>query len=280
MIEVNIIDNNFTHTEGLVGYITCSDVLKPTKIKWLNGLKEYSGITVYTDNFINSPLVEEVKSDKKIFWLIEPPAVNPSGYDRIKEVEDKFDYILTYDTELLKRGDKYIKYVVGQSRVSEEESGVHPKTKLVSMIASNKSMTNGHKFRHEIVRNLHPKHNFDMWGSGYRYFKTKNDPLKDYYFSISVMNSKVDNFFTEVLVDNFMLGTVPIFWGCPNIGDYFDERGMIIFNTMEELDDILSNLTIKDYTDRLEYIQKNLILAKDYVSTDDIVADTIIKNVL
>jgi hypothetical protein len=91
MIEVNIIDNNFTHTESLLGYITCSDTLKPTQIKWLNGLKEYDGITIYTDNFINSPLINEIKSDKKVFWLLEPPAINPEGYEIIKTIEDKFD---------------------------------------------------------------------------------------------------------------------------------------------------------------------------------------------
>ncbi len=279
-LEVNIFDNNFTHTESMLGYITCSDTLKPTKIKWLNGLSEYSGITIFTDNFINHPMVDEVKTKTKIFWLIEPRAVNPSGYDIIKTVEDKFDYILTYDTELLDRGSKYIKYVVAQSRVSSDEAKIYPKSKMVSMIASHKNTTEGHKFRHVVVNNLQPKHSFEMWGSGYKRFKVKDEPLKDYHFSISIMNSKVDNFFTEVLVDNFRYGTVPIFWGCPNIGDYFDERGMIIFNTMEELDEILSNLTLKDYTDRLEYIEKNLTLSKDYVSTDDIVADALIKNVL
>ena len=148
------------------------------------------------------------------------------------------------------------------------------------MIASHKTISDGHRFRHEIFGGLQSKHKFDMWGSGYRRFDSKNDPLKDYYFSISVMNCKVDNFFTEVLVDNFRLGTVPIFWGCPNIGEYFDERGIITFDTMEDLDNILSTLTVKDYTDRLDYIKKNLIISKEYVSTDDIVANTIIKNIL
>ena len=148
------------------------------------------------------------------------------------------------------------------------------------MIASHKQTTIGHKFRHDIVKNLQHKHKFDMWGSGYRHFNSKNDPLKDYYFSVSIMNSKIDNFFTEVLVDNFRLGTVPIFWGCPNIGEYFDERGIITFDTMEDLDDILSKLTVKDYTDRLDYIKKNFIISKEYISTDDIIANTIIKNIL
>jgi hypothetical protein len=241
---------------------------------------EYDGVTVFTDNYIGHEVIDRVKCKTKVAWLLEPRVIDSRTYGIITDIEDKFDYILTYDTELLNRSDKYIKYVVAQSRVSEDDCGIQPKSKMVSMIASHKTISEGHRYRHEIHNKLQSKHNIEMWGSGYRRFSSKNDPLKDYHFSISVMNCKVDNFFTEVLVDNFRLGTVPIFWGCPNIGEYFDERGIITFDTMEELDEILSNLTVKDYTDRLEYIEKNLILAKEYVSTDDIVADTLIKNVL
>lgn len=277
MLEVNLFDKEFIHTENLLGYITCSDRLKPTKIKWLNGLTEYDGITIFTDNFINSSMIDNVKTKIKIFWLLEPRAVNPLGYDKIISIENKFDYILTYDNTLLSRGDKYIKYVVAQSRVSDVDCGIHNKSKLISMIASNKQMTEGHRYRHQIINKLHNKHKFDLWGSGYKYFTNKNEPLKDYYFTISVMNSKVDNFFTEVLVDNFRLGTVPIFWGCPNISDYFDTKGMYIFNTIEELDNILDNITIQDYNNKLDFIQNNLTLSKSFVSTDDIIGDILIK---
>jgi hypothetical protein len=275
MIEVNLFDREFIHTEQLLGYITCSDRLRPTKIKWLNGLTEYDGITIFTDNFIDSHLIDSVKSKIKIFWLLEPRAIRPYGYSKIIEIESKFDYILTYDSELLKRSEKYIKYVVGQSRVYEPK--IYDKTKMVSMIASNKQITEGHRFRHEISNKLSKKYNIDMWGSGYKSFDSKLSPLSDYYFTVSVMNSKIDNFFTEVIVDNFMLGTVPIFWGCPNINEYFDERGIITFDTIDELDEILSKLTINDYLSRIEYIKNNFEIAKKYVSTDDIISDVLQK---
>jgi hypothetical protein len=274
MLEVNLFDLEFIHTEKLLGYITCSDILEPKKIKWINGKSEFNGITVFTDRYIDYNF-DSVKSDLKIFWLLEPRAVRPNGYSKIIEVEDKFDYILTYDSELLNRGKKYIKYIVGQSRVYEPK--IYDKTKMFSMIASSKRLTEGHRFRHEISKELSKKHNIDMWGSGYKPFDSKIPPLSDYYFSISVMNSKVDNFFTEVLVDNFMLGTIPIFWGCPNINEYFDDRGFITFNTVSELDEILSNLTINDYISRIEFIKKNLELSKKYVSTDDIIGDILQK---
>jgi len=273
MIKVNLFDMEFFHSLQQVGYFTCSDTLKPTKIEWLNRLMEYDDITVFTDRFIYDPIVDFVKTKTKVAWLLEPRAINPNSYNNIINLEDKFDYILTYDTNLLKKGGKYLKYVVGQSRVNLEDAKIYDKNKLVSMIASNKTYAIGHNFRHIVANSLASKRNIDMWGSGYKYFTDKREPLQDYYFSISIMNSNVDNYFTEVLVDNFMLGTIPIFWGCPNIGDYFDIDGIITFNTLEELDNILENLTVEDYYKRLDSVKRNLEIAKKYVSTDDRIAD-------
>lgn len=274
MLEVNLFDSSFIHTENMFGYITSTDSRKPTKIKWINGQLKFDGITVFTDKYIDYDF-DQVESKIKIFWLLEPKAVMPYGYPKIIEIEDKFDYILTYDTELLKRNKKYLKYVVGQSRVYEPK--IHNKTKMFSMIASNKSFTPGHAFRHKISQKLTNKHNIDMWGSGYKSFESKIEPLSEYYFSVSVTNSKVDNYFTEILVDNFMLGTIPIFWGCPNINEYFDENGIISFDSIPELDEILSKLTIQDYYDRIDSVKKNFEIAKNYISTDDMIAEILEK---
>jgi hypothetical protein len=275
MLEVNLFDREFIHTLDIVGYITSTYYTKPKNIKWVNKEMVYDGITVFTDSYVSDPIVDQVKSKIKIFWLLEPPALNPNGYYNIIHNEHKFDYILTYDENLLNRGGKYLKYIVGQTRV--ETPKVYDKSKMVSMIASHKRMSEGHRYRHEIYDSLKHKHSIDMWGSGYRPFNNKLEPLSDYYYSISVMNSKHNNFFTEVLVDNFMCGTVPIFWGCPNVGEYFDINGMITFNTIDELDNILSNLSIEDYNSRMDSIVNNLKLADKYACTDDYIYG-VIKN--
>ena len=280
-IKVNLFDRNFIHTENMLGYITSSDKLKPKKIIWLNGLMEFDGVTVFTETYLrNISLIESVKSKYKVLWLIEPPVINFYDYNSIANIEDLFDLIITYDQRLLGRGNKYVKYVVGQTRIFGDDVKIHEKTELVSMIASNKTITDGHKLRHEVYRKLYNKRKFDMWGSGYRFFKEKTLPLSKYYFSISIMNSKIENFFTEILVDNFRVGTVPIFWGCPNIGEYFDEKGIITFNTVDELDKILSNLSFDLYETKIESIKNNLLLSEKYVSTDDIIGDIIKEKLL
>jgi len=277
MLKVNLFDHEFSHTKELLGYITCSDTLKPLKIEWLNKLEVYNGITIFTDRFLCDPIVKSSHLGIKIAWLLEPPAIREFIYKDIIAQEDNFDFILTYDETLLKKNSKYIKYTVGQSRIPTSDSKIYFKDKKLSMIASNKITTVGHNFRHEIASKLSNKYSIDMWGSGYKPFKDKAIALKDYHFSISIMNCKMNNFFTEVLVDNFMVGTVPIFWGCPNIEEYFDPRGIIVFNTINDLENILNNISEKDYYNRLKYINDNLIIAKKHISTDDTIADILIK---
>ncbi len=277
MLEINVFDREFSHTLDIVGYITSTYYTKPKDLVWVNKKMEYDGITIFTDSYLLDPIVYEVKSKTKIFLLLEPPALNPSGYVDIINNEHKFDYILTYDENLLNKGGKYIKYIVGQTRVGEPK--IYEKTKMVSMIASNKRISEGHRYRHEIHDRLSEKHKIDMWGSGYKPFKVKVEPLSEYRYSISVMNSKLNNFFTEVLVDNFMCGTVPIFWGCPNISEYFDMDGIITFNTIKELDEILNNISTEDYNKRLPSIEDNLKLAMRYSSTDDYISNVIKKEI-
>lgn len=104
------------------------------------------------------------------------------------------------------------------------------------------------------------------------FFESKLEPLKPYRYSISIMNYKTDNYFTEILIDNFLLGTIPIFWGCENIGEFFNVEGIIQFNNIDDLFSILPTLTEGNYNNRINAIRDNLEIAKQYVSTDDMIA--------
>ena len=132
---------------------------------------------------------------------------------------------------------------------------------MVSIISSNKTQTNGHRLRHDIVNKLNGK--IDVYGRTYNPIDYKLDGLKEYKFHIVVENTKRDYWFTEKLIDCFVTGTVPIYWGCPSIGDFFDTKGMIIFDNVEELVDIINNLSIEDYIKRLESIKNNFNKSKN-----------------
>ena len=67
-----------------------------------------------------------------------------------------------------------------------------------------------------------------------------------------------------------MTGTIPIYWGCPSIGDFFDINGIITFNTIDELNIILNSID-GEYEKRIKYININYELSKKYLIADDII---------
>ena len=77
------------------------------------------------------------------------------------------------------------------------------------------------------------------------------------------------------LIDSFLSGTILIFLGCPSIGDFFNINGMIIFDTLDELKEILNNLTIEKYKSMELYIKENFEKAKEYneykINEDEII---------
>ena len=93
--------------------------------------------------------------------------------------------------------------------------------------------------------------------------------LKDYRFCIAMENDYANNYFTEKLLDCMLSGTIPIYHGCKNIEKYFDINGIITFETVDELVNILNNLTEKDYKSRLSAIQKNYEIALTWWEDND-----------
>jgi hypothetical protein len=83
-------------------------------------------------------------------------------------------------------------------------------------------------------------------------------------FSIAVESSYEKNYFTEKLIDCLLTKAVPIYWGCPNIGDFFDIRGIIIFNTYEEFLEKINSINEKTYNEMKPYIDANYEKAKEY----------------
>jgi hypothetical protein len=140
---------------------------------------------------------------------------------------------------------------------------MYPKTKLVSMIASNKTMCSEHIYRQQMIQKFSSK--CDHFGRGYRQIENKEDGLKDYRFSIVMENATYANMFTEKITDCFMTGTIPIYYGISNIGDYFDTNGILILNDDFKIED----LSIELYESKIESVKKNLQLAIDLLVSED-----------
>ena len=257
--KIKILDNTFSHS--ILGY--CSDFQNSSDFEWDRTPTNTNENLVVTDNFLTSNLPS---SKNKIAWLIEPVCVAPQHYDYVRNNLMKFDYILTHEKTLLDLdyNTKFIPF--GCCWIPEQEQKIYNKTKNISIISSNKTFTDGHKLRHEVIQKFGDK--MDVFGRGYDPIEFKINGLKDYCFSVVIENCKRDYWFTEKLIDCFATGTIPIYWGCPSIGDFFNTDGMLIFDSMDELETILDNCNEELYNSKLDEIKDNFEKSKNFLLPD------------
>lgn len=274
MKKIKILDSNWIHHLNPPHFHYSCHMQKSKYIEWdRSPINEDDNIVVCTDTKIFD--IDTINYDKikKLAWLWEPKEFHSNTYSWIKQNNYKFNYVLTYDKELLNIGENFIFAPASGCWVYEEDQKIYQKNKMVSIISSYKNQTEGHRLRHEVINGF--RNRIDgIFGNGYQYIDYKIMGLQDYRFSISIENVKKDYFFTEKLIDCFMTGTVPIYWGCPSISKFFNINGMLIFNNMEELNNIFDMLSEDLYKNMLPYIEENFKLAKKYILPEDWLIET------
>lgn len=288
LLTVNLWDTNFVHTKDHpdFGYITSQGEKTPrgksiNYLPFLPKFKEDSEITIFTDKCLSVKTINSVDSKIKIGWIMEPPVVHPDVYKEVESLLPHLDYLLTFSKELSEKYEKCLLFPWCYLRVEQGDWGIHNKDKMYSLIASDKAWAEGHKLRHEVVKNLSDKHSIELWGKGYKEFGSneKKLALKDYMFSIVIQNCQLDTFFTDIC-DPMIMGTIPIFWGTKEVSKHFNDDGIIYFDNLQELDKILSNLTEEDYHKRLQAVKDNYEIAKTFWRSDDQLAKFIYDNEL
>lgn len=271
MLTVNLIDQNFSHVRQQHGFDGASWFL-PKKIQYIRDQTKWDGVTLFTDSCVYH--CHQVACPIKIAWMLEPPVIYNNWYINYEQIEPYFDYILTFDRKLLERNpQKYIRFHASSIRISPEKCLVYPKSKLLSLCLSDKKYAPGHKLRHDIAERFGSQ--MDIYGDKYIPYPDCLVPYKDHAFVITVMNCKMDYYFTEYLTHAFATGAVPVFWGCPSIGDIFNSKGMIVFDTLEDLENILPTLSFEMYETMKPHVLDNFERAKNYITMDDSVADAL-----
>ena len=277
MITVNIFDNTCAHHVKDYGYFTSTDGRKPTKIQFVHNQMEFDGITLFTDNNILSSIVDKVKSKLKVAWCLESPAVTSNVHHKLHEVSHKFDYIFCYREDLIKSNPKkFLPNSPGGTYILDEDIGLYQehKNKNCSLVLSGKQAYPGHILRHKIQKHSEGI-DFFGWGSPVGFIKNKIVALKNYRFHFVIENIVAPHYFTEKLIDCLLTGCVPIFYGAPNISEYFNVDGFVIFNSFEDLQTL--KLSKQTLINKQQHIKENFQLAKQYISSDDYLSTNLIK---
>jgi len=219
----------------------------------------------------------------------EPQPVCQPIEDVIKH-HNKFDLILTKNLEILESCKNAKLFLFGSCSV-DPLLPTSKKFEVSFLCTSNRGLLSGYELRHELWKRQNeiqiPKL---FYSSRYRpvdlnrllpEYTIKNKEkihLFSSMFSICPENHSEINYFTEKLIDAIWTRTVPIYWGCPNIGDYFDERGIIKFHTISELIDICNKLTPDTYNNMLPYIEENWRRSFSYLNLFQRIENAIVSN--
>lgn len=104
-----------------------------------------------------------------------------------------------------------------------------PKSRTLSVICSNQTLTADHRMRLKFVEKLkeHFQDQLDWYGNGINPIPDKWSGLADYKYSIAIENRVVDNVITEKLWDPLLTLTLPIYGGAPNVGSYLPEGSFV-----------------------------------------------------
>jgi hypothetical protein len=103
-----------------------------------------------------------------------------------------------------------------------------------------------------------------VMGGGYKPFKEKSEGLASYRYSVVIENAREKNYFTEKLIDALLCDTVPIYWGCPNIAEFFDTSGMIICQSMDDIQRAIGQMSEADYAARVAALAPARVRAVEF----------------
>lgn len=229
-----------------------------------NDFAEYSKpVVIHVDTFA---LIDPSKYN--VFIQIEPPGILNIEKHLIENTH-QYNIILTWNSRVLAACKNAIKFPFGTCWVPDHTVDINAKKFSTSFLTSSKTQTTGHSLRHTILQHLP-----NMIRNVMPIVKHRSPPrlpdksvmLKPFQFSIIVENVQDTNWFTEKLIDCLVCRTIPIYWGCPNINEYFNMDSIFTFRTYQELTNILMSLNTETYKNKMESIEDNYMRALAFMN--------------
>ncbi len=89
--------------------------------------------------------------------------------------------------------------------------------------------------------------------------------LAHYKFTIAFENKSQENYITEKIYHAFMAGSIPIYWGSPNIAEYFNPAAFINCHHYRTFDDVVA---------RVKEIDNNPTLYKEHLTAPVLLPDS------
>lgn len=235
------------------------------------------------DVYIDQCNMEPTPKDHIRIIIIEEPKKTPFYY-QMKERTDLYAFLLTFHDEILTTNPKSRLF----NCVNAWVRGFVSKQKRFSVSTvvggKNDPAMEGYAMRHELWRSresimvprefylsgnaVHSHHFVHFDGADYStglILGSSKEPLFDSMFHIAIENTSIKNYFSEKIVDCFQSMTVPIYYGCKNIENYFNTSGMFRVNSVSEIIELCNQLTPELYERMLPAMKDNYERSKNWL---------------
>jgi len=217
------------------------------------------------------PQSQEDLSPINILVLQEPNEY--FGYhDWAIQNKDLFNVILTWDDKVINNCDNALFLPFGHSWFKPDQyETTHDKVFQISHLCGKLLKTYGQSLRHELLARENeikvPTKFFDVYGDRYNIEdarKGKEEVFGDSMFGVAIENTSHNGYFTEKILDCFLLKTIPIYWGCTSIDNFFNKEGIIKFGNIDEFIYITNDLNEDYYNSKKDIIEENYQKALQY----------------
>jgi len=248
------------------------------KERWEKSLGDLSHLD-FTLFYDYQPNQNEISlSPINIFIACEPNEYF-GNHDFAIHNNNVFNFILTWSSKILNNTSNSILSLYGESWWQDKpfEYNEVDKEFKVSFLRGNLLKLPGHYQRFELFDRQNeintPIQFWDKLGergvdSFEQWRQYKIDSFRPYQYSVCIENTSHENYFTEKITDCILNKTIPIYWGCSNIGDFYNNKGIIQVKNADEIIKVINNLDLEHYNSILDVIEENYNKAfeyKDYI---------------
>ena len=192
--------------------------------------------------------------------------------------------ILRITHEFVEYAQQYIgKYFIGDKRglpepfiehfgymwYSNPKRDIVTKTKLMSIVVSEKHWAPGHAYRHTLIEKIIEANlPIDIYGKGSMKYSHKSnnvkgefndaEPYEDYMYSICIENFTSNHYFSEKIMSPLLHNCMPIYLGCKQIHEYFDDILLLSGNINDDIQLFVEIFKCAGLFYRKTYTEKNI----------------------
>ena len=170
--------------------------------------------------------------NENVWCLMQEPYMK-GHTDWMVEKLDSFSRVLTHHIP-----SKHPKFTVSQpaipwhvNKTFDQLAALEmpPKPKTLSWVVGNAGDLPGHQKRWAFLHHIQQDRslNIDLFGRAVRFIEDKWDGLAPYKYSLAIENSSSPDYWTEKIADCFLSWSIPIYYGCTNLEEYFPPQSFI-----------------------------------------------------